>query len=911
MPTLIDNIRRVASELGTASGSSGVDRDLSYEMAKALRWTEGVSATKSIVIEHSTIQITRGLIGPQPAAIFAVSTDDFDQSLLNNAAFYAYHASIPWGLVATRDGAMVFNSHWLRRNTWFHLPFMQWDELERNIDVFDAVTPSRIREGFTERVATRFYKPDQFLRSVDDALVERLDYWRDETLRYSKSVKNVDENLQTLFAQLFVLRAFEDRRLAQNLASLRTIYSSNGDVNLQGLRSLLQQAKDIIGSELFEVDALQHIPENVLGGIINDLYVPHNIPYPGLRYNFAWIDADILGLAYEKYLATVLAPVTPPSQLQLSLFQQPIREVERISVRKSGGVYYTPTYIVQYLTESCLNRLSDQIRSDAIPRVADFACGSGSFLVAATNSLIQRLRTYDAQRNWARELVNGKHIIGVDVDKRAVTMARLALWLRFAEEPHPLPLPRLEEIIIQGDSLSQEVWESIPDEYDAVLGNPPFLATNRTPNRDELSSRFRSAQGKYDYSYLFVELAVNHLKPHGVLGMVVPNRLFRNRDASTIREILTLETNLLTVVDFGSNEVFEGTSAYIGTIISQRHSSRFENQADSVRVINVQDLSPQFLSFFLLSANFRGEEIHSKILVAYNSSYPRGSSPWLLISPSARRIRTQLENDSEPFDEVAGIYQGIRTGANDIFIVRVESEDGVLAKIINGLGDFDIVEVSLLHPVVFGTDLQRYSVITSTRFLVYPYRNNTVLQEAEIQTSYPQTYGYLSRYRDLLADRGSIEASGLKWYELVRKRNMSWLQSPKLLIRDLATETAFSIDETGSTYLVGGTAVVPYDSDMLLPLLAYLNSKLVNQYLSQITPSFRGGFQKFEPQHLQRIPILRGIVNGSDLSLNLANQAVKAIRAQTLGNDGERREAEETIEELLYGAAGIEREELQ
>ena len=37
--------------------------------------------------------------------------------------------------------------------------------------------------------------------------------------------------------------------------------------------------------------------------------------------------------------------------------------------------------------------------------------------------------------------------------------------------------------------------------------------------------------------------------------MVVPNRLFRNRDAGTIRQLLTTQTDLLSIIDFGSNGV--------------------------------------------------------------------------------------------------------------------------------------------------------------------------------------------------------------------------------------------------------------------------------------------------------------------------------------------------------------------
>lgn len=895
MPTVVQNLNQVVSLLVNPAVFSQSYSEVNLGIASALNWTTNPASVSLNEISINSMVISKGFIGPQPAALFSVETNG--NHLIKDAALYAYHASIPWGLVASPEQLVIFNSHWIRQNNWFHLPPIQWNELEQNAELLEAFSPKGIEEGRIDKIATRTYKPDRFLRPVDDALVERLDYWRSETLRYSKETKNVDESLQTLFAQLFILRTVEDRRLALYLPTLKSVCNVSGEVNVEALRKLLLQAQETIGGELYEINTLQYVPENVLGGIINDLYTPYNLP-GNSRYNFSWIDADVLGLAYEKYLSTIFTPLSLPPQL--SLFEQPQRDIEPKSVRKSGGVYYTPPYLVQFLTESCLDEIEDSINVDELPRIADFACGSGSFLVSAANSLIRRLRNYDADRNWARELVEGKHIVGIDIDERAVTMTRLNLWLRFAEEPNPLPLPSLQEVIIHGDSLSEEVWTKIPKEYDIILGNPPFLATGRTPSRDELSKKFKTASGRYDYSYLFVELAVNHLKTFGTLGMVVPNRLYRNKDASTIRDILTTDTDLILIVDFGSNEVFEKTSAYIGSIVAMKIEENQENRAEYVRVINVNSILSEFLAALLISASIAEVEVTNDNLIAYNVPHPRGDAPWLLVAPSARRSRAILEDISETLSSVAGIYQGIRTGANDIFIVQMESgADGVIAKVVNGLGDYGFVENELLHPVVFGSDIQKYDVIESSRFIIYPYKQNKALSESEIEEKFPRTYEYLSRYRDILASRASINASGLNWYEIVRKRDESWLTSPKLLIRDLATETSFAVDPTGRTFLVGGTAVVPADYDILIPLLGYLNSSLVNDYLRQITPEFRGGFQKFEPQHLQRIPVFKRLLNDYEYTQQVKEQVIRLLTAKLQKDEPEQKEAERSIENIL------------
>ena len=159
------------------------------------------------------------------------------------------------------------------------------------------------------------------------------------------------------------------------------------------------------------------------------------------RYNFDWIESDILGLAYEKYLSTVLR--TSPPLPQMELFLETRRDVDRISVRRQAGVYYTPLFITRYLAARCIDDYYVTKSSNGAPRVIDFACGSGSFLVAALDHLLDRLKKIDPDTRWARQLVDEGFLVGIDIDPKAVTSARLNLWQRLTEEPDPLPLPRL------------------------------------------------------------------------------------------------------------------------------------------------------------------------------------------------------------------------------------------------------------------------------------------------------------------------------------------------------------------------------------------------------------------------------------------------------------------------------------
>ena len=909
MSTLTEDILRFAAELRAESTEQSAK--LGSRLATALQWTKGGARTEQLPALGLPVEVTRTLVDDQPAAIFVGDRHSGSHDLLRAAALFAYHASIEWGVVTNSDEAIIFNSHWIRDGFWYHFPPIRWSEPQDHAELFAAITPSGLMRGDTEQIASRFYEPDSLLLPVDEALVDRLDHWRDETLRHVKFSGNVDEKIQLLFAQLFVLRAVEDRILAPEVPTLWDVLDVHGETNLRKLKKLFESAQDNIDSELFDAFGFENIPTFVLGGIIRDLYIPSQLPIKDARYNFAWIDADILGRAYEKYLSTLLIPsasMTP----QLDLWQQPLREVERVTIRKASGVYYTPSFLVRYLTERCLDYYFEQTggRLSKLPMIADISCGSGSFLTAAVDSLVRRFRAIDSDRNWGRELIDRKCILGIDSDPRAATLARLSLWLRLAEEPKPLPLPRLSEIVINGDSLKKETWRNLPKAYDIILGNPPFIATGNVQSRKELSAHFQTARGRFDYSYLFVELALEKLKPNGVLGLVIPNRLFRNKDAGVIREMLTSSADLLTVADFASIEVFRGTKSYIGTVIARK--DRSSPPADSIRFIRVSKLPPRFAGVRLSQASPKGAEINDQFLCAFDAQHPRGSNPWLFLSPTARNTRIRLEELSEPLSSMANIFQGIKVGANDIYIVEIQSYgSGTLAHIRNGLGDTHLIEEAILRPVVFGADIRRYDLVRPKRFLIYPYRSNSVISETELQDEFPRAFKYLSTYRDLLSARQSITSAGQKWYELIRKRDEAWLNSKKLLIRDLATETSFALDDVGNVHLVGGTAVVPAEPQLLYPLLGYMNSNLVNWYLNPMTPSFKGDFQKFEPQHLENVPVLNQVVKEGDVRDALSELVNSLIKAKQAGDVGQQEESELEIDHLLCETAGISASEMR
>jgi SAM-dependent methyltransferase len=770
-------------------------------------------------------------------------------------------------LLVGSDGGVLLNSHWLQRGDWYGLPLADGAILDRVGPVLAELTPDGVVDGQIDSGAARLQEPDDFLQPVDDALVARLDHWRAEAMRFSDKPEGLDARLHSLFAQFFILRRVEDKGLAPSLVPLSSVLSSNAP--LASLAALIAQARDVIGSELFNEAPITGVPETVVAGIVRDLYEPSHLPGHA-RYHFEWVDADVLGAAYEKYLANVLRSAPAPEQLRL-FGGQPIREAARVSVRKEVGVYYTPHFLVEYLVERALDGIEVDQDPAHLPLAIDFSCGSGSFLVALVDALIRRLRRVDDSVNWGRALVASGRVVGVDIDERAVTLTRLALWIRFSEEPDPFPLPDLEDTVRQGDALDPATWGPLEDEYHIVLGNPPFVAL---PGESVVDiDRFRSARGRFDYSYLFVEMGLERLKPGGVLAMVVPNRLFRNRHARAIRDVVTSLAAIESVVDFGSLEVFRKTGAYVGAIVARRLKGAENGPPRTARVMSVKDLAgDRFLGARLLDADHASGGLTSPKIESFDARYPEGGEPWLFLSEGDVRDRLRLQDSGPRLDEVASIFQGIRTGANDVFVLEVVEDDQrsmLIAR--NGLGDTAALEIDILRPCVFGSDMRRNRMAESQRALVYPHQDGRPLSEEVLRSRFPKAHQYLSRYQEALGARSGIRDTSRSWFELVWPRDEEWLNTPKLLIRDLAPTPAFSIDAAGAVYNVGGTAVVPTESIDLFALTAYLNSSIVRDWLQPTAAGFRGGFYKFEPRHVSSIPVPRELLEDESLQAELAS----------------------------------------
>lgn len=882
--------------------------DFGLMLAAELDWRVGYANIDPVPVPSLPSVAHRGFIGKTPAVLFATEFSDSDLPV-HEIASYAYQSSIEWGLVTNRAKTVVFNSHWSKNRDWFQLPF-GWESPESLAELLSAFTPDGVQKGTLEATARRFLVEDDRLSPVDDALVDLLDAWRDEAFESAASEDGIDEAVQTLFSQLFILRAIEDRGLAPAVPSIGGVLRPGAVADLDALHAVFTAARNDVQSDLFDEHPYLRLPPFIVGGIIRDLYRPATLPIEKFKYNFAWITADVLGRAYEKYLSSIIV-ARPKADRQMSMFGEPRRESKRVSRRREGGVYYTPHFVVQYLTKRCIEQhfrrnpltYAHNTAEYRLPKIVDPSCGSGSFLTAAVDVLIARLKTVRPAERWGRRLVEDRCIVGVDKDPRAVRLAQLSVWLRLAEEPDPLPLPSLKHTIRVGDSLSAAAWEGLPGSFDIALGNPPFIPAVVVGGREALERHYSVARGRFDLAHVFLELCDKKLGLGGLLGMVVPNRVFTSRDAAAVRSLLAHDFDMLTVVDFGSSGVFPDADTYVGLLVAEKVKPAAASRP-RLRYMRVRAIPKRFPEYMLESADASGHEFQNSHVAAFHAPQPPADDFWYFLSPARRAARIAVEQDSVPLGDVAQVRQGIKTGANDLFVVEVLSWADRQCRVRNGLGDQALLETACLHPVVYGQGIQRYDLVRATRYVIYPYRDNKVIGPELLRREFPLLHQYFEANKEALLARRNIADRNKVWYELAEKRSINWLTSRKLLSRELAQESSFALDDDGATFLIGGVAVLPADDGTLEPLLAYLNSRFVTDYLAERAPEFASAFLKVEPQVLERLPVPNQLLKDEGIRSRLAGLAVEVCRAAGGEDDGRAERLDDQINGIIDEITG-------
>jgi len=298
---------------------------------------------------------------------------------------------------------------------------------------------------------------------VDAAFLQEIERWRDLLARNialrnpNLAQRELNFAVQRTIDRIIFLRICEDRGI-EYYGKLMAL--QNGTRIYQRLFQLFRQADDRYNSGLFHFRPEKERPEDSLDRLTPDLSIDDkalkdilkNLYYPDSPYEFSVLPANILGQVYEQFLGKVIR-LTPAHHAVVE---------DKPEVRKAGGVYYTPTYIVDYIVKQTVGKLVEGKKPGprgAVSKlkILDPACGSGSFLLGAYQFLLDWHRDEyikDGPEKWAtgrtprlyqtdtgewklttdeRKRILLNNIYGVDIDPQAVEVTKISLLLKVLE----------------------------------------------------------------------------------------------------------------------------------------------------------------------------------------------------------------------------------------------------------------------------------------------------------------------------------------------------------------------------------------------------------------------------------------------------------------------------------------------
>ncbi|MBM4421774.1 MAG: restriction endonuclease subunit M [Chloroflexi bacterium] len=381
---------------------------------------------------------------------------------------YAWSAKLPLSILTDFEELAVYDCR-IRpaekdKPSVARVNYFQCEEYaDRWREVWEVFSRDAVWGGSFDQY-TQTSKGKRGTSEVDAEFLKEIEGWRDAlakniALRNARlTIDELNDAVQRTIDRLIFLRMAEDRGIEdygqlQRLALTPPSSTGRGEGSegiYAELLKLSRKADAKYNSGLFDfsktgdtVTPKLTVDDKALRPILAALY------YPQSPYEFSVLPAEILGNIYEQFLGKTIR-LTASHQAKVE---------EKPEVKKAGGVYYTPAYIVEYIVKHTVGKQIEGKSPMQLKgfRVLDPACGSGSFLLGAFTFLLDyyhkwhvensKLQSSNPQKDEPLRLVNGvwrlttaekkriltEHIFGVDIDRQAVEVTKLSLLLKVLE----------------------------------------------------------------------------------------------------------------------------------------------------------------------------------------------------------------------------------------------------------------------------------------------------------------------------------------------------------------------------------------------------------------------------------------------------------------------------------------------
>lgn len=470
--------------------------------------------------------------------------------------------------------------------------------------------------------------------------------------------------------------------------------------------------------------------------------------------------------------------------------------------KKDSGAFYTPHYVVESMVRSTLGSLTSRLLNPheiLDLKVCDPAMGSAHFLVEALNFLYKEyLRICgEGSRDFdIKKKILSNCIYGVDINSRAVKLAKMSLWLSTAL---PGSLEHLNDQLKLGDSLDDKSFNWKKEfgffekkgGFNVIIGNPPYITyslgkkSKKVNNTyiDYLKSKYQNSVSYKVNSYaVFYERSLELLAMDGCCAYIVPGTILINDSNTLLRKYFITNFHINKVCNL-KYKVFKDAEMGDCAIIDIK-------KAFTVRGMNY-DIAFEEMTSENWEVNFNSKNIKaSDVLLDDYVKFVPGESEHFRLD---RYLGSKSLYPRIGDENIAKFYNGIKTGDNKKFLSDVKKNGKYI-------------------PVVRGRDFSKYSKVKSGMFVLFD--------------------------KELLWSNTDEKKLGVK---------------KKILVRQTGDTLTCTLDSQGN-YPMDTVHMIYESSYDLHFLLGTLNSSFMDFVHSHIAPEKGKAFAEVKISNLKKLP---------------------------------------------------------
>jgi adenine-specific DNA-methyltransferase len=544
------------------------------------------------------------------------------------------------------------------------------------------------------------------------------------------------------------------------------------------------------------------IDDKKFGGANDDLFraLCSDLDHTNTPYDFNYIPIHILGSIYERFLGKVVVIENGKATIEV-----------KPEVRKAGGVFYTPKYIVDYIVKNTVGKLIDNKTPKQIAELtfADIACGSGSFLIGVFEYLLDyHNKWYNENPTVAKKdgckfnedfgvyvlsIQQKQHILlnniyGVDIDLQATEVTQLSLFLKMLEDEttstandmmvlfHEKILPNLTNNIKCGNSLigtdilANKLDLDLDQErklnpfdfklaFPKVFGNTnPIRVSN--PDRIRQEKGFDAIVGNPPYFSLSTldKLQNDNLKLNYKVFEKTTDIycLFYERAIKFLKDkglVSYITSNQWLQTNYGKvliNYLKENSNPV--TLINFGGHKIFKDATVDSNILIIENSKPKNkLEATLFKKNWNDtiliDDYHQENKLTIDIIK---SEKWIIADDSVITLKKKIKTNTENLKNLkVKINYGLKTGFNEAFIINEETKDKLIAE--------DKSAAKIIKPIFRGRDVHRYTATWANLYLIVSQNG------IDIENDYPSIYNHLNSFGNKVKIRSD---QGQKWYNL-------------------------------------------------------------------------------------------------------------------------------------------------